>query len=372
MINNLLNRTNSRRGPIKLKDEQGRILSNSLDVATKFNEYFSNIASNLKSQIASRRTFDPGGFQEFLRDPVSSSIYLRSVESNEIYTIINKLKNKATLDTKIEPLKIANNNHKFTVTLAKVISSSFDQGIFPQSLKIARVVPIYKEGSKTEVSNYRPISLLSSFSKIYEKLMHKRVLDFVDSNGSLFEMQYGFRPGRSCEHALLNAQNTILDSLSKNQISLLLLIDFSKAFDLVEHSILLKKLEHLGIRGIAQEWFKSYLKDREQFVTIDGVDSLTKSMEYGVPQGSILGPLLFIIYINDLPNISEIAKFILYADDANIFISGSDIDEVQKKVESVCAILLNWVDVNGLVLNLKKTQYIIFSRRTVHMNHDLL
>ena len=171
--------------------------------------------------------------------------------------------------------------------------------------------------------------------------MHKRVLEFIDSNGSLFEMQYGFRPGRSCEHALLNAQNTILDSLSKNQISLLLLIDFSKAFDLVEHSILLKKLEHLGIRGIAHDWFNSYLKDREQFVTINGVDSSTKRMEYGVPQGSILGPLLFIIYINDLPNIYDIAKFILYADDANIFITGSSIEEIQNKLEHFSAILLN-------------------------------
>ncbi len=216
MINSLLNRNKSRRGPIKLKDENGRILSTSLDVATKFNDYISNIASNLKSQISSRRTFDPGGFQEFLREPVSNNLDLRSVESTEIHEIINMLKNKATLDTKIEPLKIANKSYGFTEILGKVISSSFDQGIFPQSLKIARVVPIYKEGSKMDVSNYRPISLLSSFSKIYEKLMHKRVLEFIDCNGSLFEMQYGFRPGRSCEHTLIIAQYIILNTLNKN------------------------------------------------------------------------------------------------------------------------------------------------------------
>ena len=231
MINNLLNRTKSRSGPIKLKDENGQILSTNIDVATKFNNYFSNIASNLKSQISSRRIFDPGGFQQFLSNPVSNSMYLGTVDSSEIHSTINKFKNKTTLDTKIEPLKIANSCLGFTEILAKVISNSFTQGIFPQPLKMARVVPVYKGGSKTDVANYRPISLLSSFSKIYEKLMHKRVLDFLDSNGSLFEMQYGFRPGRSCEHALLNAQNTILNSLSKNQICLLLLIDFSKAFD---------------------------------------------------------------------------------------------------------------------------------------------
>ena len=127
--------------------------------------------------------------------------------------------------------------------------------------------------------------------------MHCRILKFLDSNNSLYEMQYGFRPGRSCEHALLNAQNTLLESLSKRQISLLLLIDFSKAFDMVEHTILLKKLEHYGIRGLALKWMQSYLSDRKQFVSIDGKCSTTKSMEFGVPQGSILEPLIFIIYI---------------------------------------------------------------------------
>ena len=122
-----------------------------------------------------------------------------------------------------------------------IINMSFQQGVFPEQMKTAKVVPIHKEGSKTDVGNYRPISLLTSFSKIYEKLMHCRILKFLDSNNSLYEMQYGFRPGRSCEHALLNAQNTLLESLSKRQISLLLLIDFSKAFDMVEHTTLLKK-----------------------------------------------------------------------------------------------------------------------------------
>ena len=221
-------------------------------------------------------------------------------------------------------------------------------------MKTAKVVPVYKGGSKTDIKNYRPISLLATFSKVFEKLMHNRVINFLDTYNILCENQYGFRPGRSCEHALLNAKDTILNSMSKKQVTLLLLIDFSKAFDLVDHSILLNKLEHYGIRGLALNWFKSYLKNRNQFVSIGTSESSAKQIIYGVPQGSILGPLLFIIYINDLPQISEIAKFIMYADDANIFLTGENINEVYDKLKILSDVLVKWVDNNGLALNLKK------------------
>ena len=368
LINSLLNRNVKHSGPIKLRDESGNILSSHSDVSAKFNEYFSNIASNIKSQISARQTFDPGGFEDFLQDGRRtdtglSSIELRPVTPSEINKVIKKFKNKATLDTKIEPMKLANLDTKFTDILAVIINSSFSEGIFPNALKSARVVPIHKGGSKTEVTNYRPISLLSSFSKIYEKLMHSRVLEFLDSNGSLFESQYGFRPGMSCEHALLNAQNNILHSLNSKQISVLLLLDYSKAFDVIEHPILLKKLEHYGIKGTALKWFESYLSGRHQFVAVGGEDSRPRAIQFGVPQGSILGPLLFVIYINDLPNITNLAKFILYADDANIIVTGYTEEEVQYKLNQITSLLIKWVDSNGLALNLKKTHFMVFSNR---------
>ena len=217
------------------------------------------------------------------------------------------------------------------------------------------MVPIHKGGAKTNVSNYRPISLLNAFSKIYEKIMHSRILNFLEHNESLCETQYGFRPGRSCEHALLNAQNILLDTLSKSQISLLLLIDYSKAFDMVDHKVLLRKLDHYGIRGTALKWMKSYLENRTQFVSIDGTNSSEQQMKYGVPQGSILGPLLFIIYINDLPEIFPLARFILYADDANIILTANTIEEIYEQLIQLSNIMLNWVSYNGLALNSKKT-----------------
>ncbi|KAL5272936.1 hypothetical protein ACHWQZ_G000943 [Mnemiopsis leidyi] len=354
IINGLLNRSKKSADHIRLKDTDGSIISSEKAVADRFNSYFSSIAANIKTQIDARRTFDPGGFKQYLKSPCPHSIFLNPTSSTEVYDTIRKLKNKSTLDCKIEPLKIANASRKFTETFAKVINASFSNGVFPTALKIAKVIPIHKGGSKTEVSNYRPISLLGSMSKVYEKLMHSRVLDFLDKNNSLFENQYGFRPGRSCEHALLNAQNSLLHSLNKNQISLLLLLDYSKAFDLLDHNTLLCKLEHYGIRGIAKEWFRSYLTNRRQYVSINGTYSESKSIDFGVPQGSILGPLLFVIYINDLPGISNLAKFILYADDANIIVSGSSLDEVSRKVNELIGSLVDWVGVNGLSLNVKK------------------
>ena len=193
-----------------------------------------------------------------------------------------------------------------------IINKSLRKRVFPEQMKLAKVIPVHKGGTKTDIGNYRPISLLATFSKIYEKLMHTRILNFLEINDSLYENQYGFRPGRSCEHALLNAQNSLLDSLNKRQISLLLLIDFSKAFDMVEHSILFKKLEHYGIRGLALDWLKSYLINRKQFVSVNGSDSVAQTVKHGIPQGSILGPLLFIIYINDIPEIARFAKFIIF------------------------------------------------------------
>ena len=371
MINSLLNRKIKSSNVSKLIDDNGNTTSTSSAIADLFNTYFSNIASDLKQKNSEggvhSNNEDHNFYEKFLKNPVSDTIYLMEVEPGEVFKIINSFKNKSTRDTKISALKIANTSYSFTSTLAMVINKSFREGVFPEQMKLAKVIPLHKGGTKTDIGNYRPISLLDTFSKIYEKLMHTRILDFLQQNNSLYESQYGFRPGRSCEHALLNAQNSILDSLNKRQISLLLLLDFSKAFDMVEHSILLKKLEHYGIRGLALNWLKSYLINREQFVSVNGSDSSTQTLKYGIPQGSILGPLLFIIYINDIPEIARFAKFILYADDANIIITANTIEEINTQLNELVQNLVKWVNCNGLALNLKKTHYMIFSRSTVDL-----
>ena len=361
MLNQLTNRNTKKRGKINLKSDSNTSL-NSQSITETFNEYFTTIADKLKSDLH-RNEGKNTNFSDHLSNRVTNSIFLRPTSSAEISNHVMSLKNKSTSDTKVSALKIASSITTFSETLSDIVSCSFEQGTFPSQLKLAKVVPIHKNGSKSVVSNYRPISLLSIFSKIFEKAMHTRVYEFLQLNGSLCENQYGFRKARSCEHALLVAQNEILNALNRKKIALLLLIDFSKAFDMVDHDILLSKLEHYGIRGVANKWFASYLKGRHQYVSVNGCKSAVRPLQYSVPQGSILGPLLFIIYINDLPNISKLAKFVLYADDANIIITGDSVEEVTEVYNSVSKILLEWVQNNGLLLNVKKTNYMIFTRK---------
>ena len=373
MLNNLLNRSKFRSNAIKLKDEHGSVINESKAIADKFNDYFVNIAHKLKREIGNdvSGTSDRARQHDYtshLRNATTDSIYLAPSTPYEVGKIIDTLKLKATSDQNIGALKAASTIPGINEVLSNIINSSFEQGVFPSQLKIAKVVPIHKSGPKNDVANYRPISLLPAFSKIFEKLMHQRVYNFLEINSSLNDLQFGFRSGRSCEHALLVAQNEILASLSKKQISLLLLIDFSKAFDMVNHNILLDKLEHYGIRGIANTWFKSYLSNRQQYVSIKGKASSKQSLQYSVPQGSILGPLLFVIYINDMPNITNIAKFVLYADDANIIITGDTIAEIETKFLELSTKLVDWVSHNELKLNTKKTNYMLFSRsRNLHL-----
>ena len=357
VINNIINRNKSKSRITKLKLDDNREITNNKEIAEVFNEYFCSIAEKLKATIDN--PLIPAHLATSNSSATENCIILEPCSGNEIFDIIKGLKNSTTSDFNVTALKYIN-EHIHDVFL-DVINASLTQGIFPTMLKCAKVIPVFKSGKKSLVSNYRPISLLSVFSKVYEKVMYARVLNFLETNNSIYRGQYGFRPKHSCENALIDAQTNIIHALNRKQIALLLLIDFSKAFDMVDHDILLDKLYHLGIRGVANEWFKSYLANRSQYVCINSCTSVVRNLNYGVPQGSILGPLLFVIYINDIPGICKDVHFILYADDANIIITGHTMDEIEIKLKNFIRKLNIWVNSNSLKLNIGKTKYMIFS-----------
>ena len=207
--------------------------------------------------------------------------------------------------------------------LSELINKSFLTGSFPDRLKIAKVCPVFKNGDKRLFSNYRPISILPSFSKIYEKVVSRSLVSFLEAGNILVENQYGFRQGRSTYMAIIEMLDKISAAIDNGEYPIAIFINLSKPFDTINHSILLDKLEYYGIRGFALKWFESYLHSRQQHVFLDGASSGTSHINCGVPQGSILGPLLFILYINDIAKCSEILRLILFADDTNIFYSSA-------------------------------------------------
>ena len=233
-------------------------------------------------------------------------------------------------------------------------------GRFPNSLKLAKVIPVYKKDDSSLISNYRPISLLPSISKVLEKLVYKRLFKFLINNNLLNPNQFGFIKGYSTDYALLQLYDKITESLSNREHIIGVFMDLSKAFDTLDHKTLIHKLKSYGIRGLALSWFSDYLSNRQQYVVFDYVESQRLNITCGVPQGSILGPLLFIIYINDIVNSSPLLNYIMFADDTNIFYSHKSIDTLNNILNIELTKVSEWFKSNKLSLNISKTNFIHF------------
>ena len=307
-----------------------KTITNPKEIANTFNSYYTSVADD----ILNKRKYEGNTHHtDYLPNPLESTFVIYECDQIEIENIISSLNPKKATGPNSIPSDILNLLKKdISYPLSIIFNISFSTGSYPDLLKIAKTIPIYKKGSKLLISNYRPISLLSNLNKILEKLMFNRVYKFLEEHKCFYNLQFGFRKKHSTNHALIEITESIRKALDNNKYACGIFIDLQKAFDTVNHLILLSKLNQYGIRGIGNNWFKSYLNNRTQYVSTQGFDSDTKKVKHGVPQGSVLGPLLFLIYINDLHKAIKNSSVYHFADDTNLLNLNSSPKKIQKEI----------------------------------------
>ena len=295
---------------------------------------------------------------------LSHTMFPRRATADEILTIMSNLKDSSAGADKLKPKVIKEVRHEIIAPLSKIINLSISTGIFPKMMKEAIVSPVYKKGTKDLISNYRPISVLNVFAKILEKVVYDRLANYVDATGILYAKQFGFRSGHSTEMAVTEVVSHIHRALNEKNCSLMVSMDLSKAFDTINHEILCRKLTKYGVRGNILRWFQSYLESRSQRVKFQNKLSQPELITQGVPQGSNLGPLLFVLYINDFHRICDNCEAVLYADDCNVLFDFKRTDStIIRRVNSTLETFSNWFSCNRLSLNVGKTHFLAFSGR---------
>jgi hypothetical protein len=326
-------------------------------IASLFNNFFINIGKSLSDNIPSSNR----SAMSYLTSHHNASLFLNPINRNELIKVINDLKTNSSCGPDDVSPKVVKFCHSSLIDVfLHIFNLSFSQGVFPSDLKIAKVIPLFKGGDSSAFNNYRPISVLSVFSKLLERLFYNRLYNFLSQNNILYEYQFGFRKSFSTQLALSLLLDKISHALDNGEFVVGVFLDFSKAFDTVNHDILFDKLFHYGIRGIPLCWLKSYLKDRKQYVIYNGAVSPLQRISCGVPQGSVLGPLLFLLYINDLPHICNNAFMYMFADDSNLFMTDNNLRRIENTLNNELSLLSEWLKSNKLSLNIKKTHFMLF------------
>jgi len=270
-------------------------------------------------------------YEDTMPEILNNSILLRKTTEDEVKKIILNLKDKCSSGhDNISPKLLKQCAKELTPLITLLINKAITEQIYPDVLKIAKVLPIYKSGDKSNLANYRPISILPTINKIFEKILHLQLIDHIETNNIMFCHQYGFRKFHNTTHALISSYDYIIDHITNNDIVLGLFIDLRKAFDSINHNILIKNLTYYGVNGPFNNMIANYLKGRQIFTQCDTNRSKLLPITYGVPQGSVLGPLLFIIYINDIQHMCKL-DLKLFADDTNMFIHCKDLISLEHK-----------------------------------------
>lgn len=352
-----------------------QVVGHEKQVADFFNNYFIGVTraladGNTPSGTAVQQC--PTEYQLIGTHPPSNSFFLSPVLTSEIIEAIKSLSNKKSVGyDEISVDIIKNCTFGLLEPLTIIFNLSFSKGVFPDGWKTAVVIPIHKSGTKDDVINYRPISLLSVLSKVIEIIIKHRLISFLNNNKFFSDRQFGFLSGRSTDGALLSHITDIVSHIERGCFSVALYLDIKKAFDTVDHSILLDKLEKCGIRGSALAWFATYLGNRSQVVRIGGEISCTQFVTSGVPQGSILGPLLFLIYVNDLLNLKINSRIYSFADDTAILFSAKSKFELVKKINNDLKLVTAWFWEHKLHPNLNKTKIVSFGFQNLNLQQSV-
>ena len=355
--------------PHEVIDANGHKQTDSVTVSNAFNQYFSEVGSRLASKIPPTSRSSTANIKS-----VPYSTFLESIITEEEVTCyirsLNDHKSAGATDISIKCIKLY--NVIISPILTVIFNRCMTEGIFSDDLKIAQITPIFKKRSKALCGNYRPISVLSLFSKILEKYLHKQIFAYLLKNKLIAPHQYGFREGYSTSLALATVHNEIISNIDDKKITCTIFLDLAKASDTVDHFILINKLRRYGIRGSPLELLKSYLSNRKQFTVVNNVRSSFCNVTCGIPQVSTLGPLLFLLYINDLPLATKF-NVKLFADDTNLTMRSNSVDELQNNVNLELTNVINWMRNNRLSINFAKTEYMIVTKKKLieHLKFEI-
>lgn len=356
-INEILNKTKPNISIPKL-NYNNATLNDATSICNALNHSFIDTINRLHLGLSNSSAVDElviGG------EGNKCSLFLDNIEPSEIISVINRFKpNKSCSSDGLNMFIIKLFLEEIVFPLTHFCNLSLQSGKFPNAFKMAKVLPIFKKGKRDDPGNYRPISLLSPLSKVLEHLIATRMKSFMAKYKLMSNNQYGFRPNHSTELAILELYHRIINKLDDKHLTIGIFIDLTKAFDIIDHNLLLLKLNFYGFRGKILSWLTSYLSNRNQFVSLDCKRSVVLPVKYGVPQGSILGPLLFTIYINDFPNVTTLFKCIMFADDTNIFHSSKAICDDMDLINADLKKIESWFSMNKLIINTDKSFYTIF------------
>ena len=331
-------------------------ITDPLQKADAFNRFFTQAGKRIYESVEPTSK-DPC---DYIPDRDIPPLILHDITEAKICQTIDNMDPKTSTDSNGISMKML----KFIKTqiakpLAHLFTLSVTTGVFPSKLKTSRTIPIFKAGDNSSCDNYRPISLLSTISKVLEKIVACSLVDHLENNNLLYENQFGFLRNRSTVHNILQLTNKITKDLNDKKYVIGVFLDLRKAFDVVSHDILLKKLKKLGLDNTTLKWFKSYLDNRQQYVEIDGTNSTNRPIDISVLQGSILGPILFLCFINDLHLATDLLS-LLFADDTAGLDSDTDLNRLITRVNTEIQKLAIWFRTNRMAVNVSKTKYIIF------------